>query len=184
MVTMLKRFVHILPLMNRFNNFILPVMVSISFVLLLNPSGLSPSSYGQIVGDANQTNQISDQNSIQQTQQQLEQANQQLAQANQTQQQVSNQTQQQLEQANQTQPQPANQTQPQPANQTQPQPDPEMIEKLLNFTNVAILALNEDDTSAAQDNIVEIQNTLINASGKQVVIIPASAILTSDEDSD
>ena len=102
MITMLKRFVHILPLMNRFNNFILPVMVSISFVLLLNPSGLSPSSYGQIVGDANQTNQISDQNSIQQTQQQLEQANQQLAQANQTQQQVSNQTQQQLEQANQT----------------------------------------------------------------------------------
>jgi hypothetical protein len=126
------------------------VIVSISFVLLLNPSGLSPSSYGQIVGDANQTNQISDQNSIQQTQQQLEQANQQLAQAN----------------------------------QTQPQPDPEMIEKLLNFTNVAILALNEDDTNTAQVNIVEIQNALINASGKQVVIIPASAILTSDEDSD
>ena len=176
MITMLKRFVHILPLMNRFNNFILPVIVSISFVLLLNPSGLSPSSYGQIVGDANQTNQISDQNSIQQTQQQLEQANQQLAQANQTQQQVSNQTQQQLEQANQTQ--------PQPANQTQPHPDPELIEKLLNFTNVAILALNEDDTNAAQVNIVEIQNALINASGKQVVIIPASAILTSDEDSD
>jgi transcriptional regulator with XRE-family HTH domain len=144
------------------------VIVSISFVLLLNPSGLSPSSYGQIVGDANQTNQISDQNSVQQTQQQLEQANQQLAQANQTQQQVSNQTQQQLEQAN----------------QTQPHPDPELIEKLLNFTNVAILALNEDDTNAAQVNIVEIQNALINASGKQVVIIPASAILTSDEDSD
>src|SRR5215210_4235496 len=119
MITMLKRFVHILPLMNRFNNFILPVIVSISFVLLLNPSGLSPSGYGQIVGDANQTNQISDQNSIQQTQQQLEQANQQLAQANQTQQQVSNQTQQQLEQANQQLAQ-ANQTQPQPANQTQP----------------------------------------------------------------
>ena len=59
-----------------------------------------------------------------------------------------------------------------------------MIEKLLNFTNVAILALNEDDTNAAQVNIVEIQNALINASGKQVVIIPASAILTSDEDSD
>ena len=160
------------------------MIVSISFVLLLNPSGLSLSSYGQIVDDANQTNQISDQNSIQQTQQQLEQANQQLAQANQTQQQVSNQTQQQLEQANQTQSQPANQTQSQPANQTQSQPDPEMVEKLLNFTNVAILALNEDDTSAAQDNIVEIQNALINASGKQVVIIPAPAILTADEDSD
>ena len=176
MITMLKRFVHILPLMNRFINFIVPMIASISFVLLLNPSGLSLSSYGQIVGDASQTNQMSDQNSIQQTQQQLEEANQQLAQANQTQQQVSNQTQQQLEEANQTQ--------PQPANQTQPQPDPEMVEKLLNYTNVAILALNEDDTSAAQDNIVQIQNALINASGKQVVIIPAPAILTSDEDSD
>jgi hypothetical protein len=28
-----------------------------------------------------------------------------------------------------------------------------MIEKLLNFTNAAILALNEDDTSAAEDNL-------------------------------
>ena len=133
------------------------MIVSISFVLLLNPSGLSLSSYGQIVGDANQTNQISDQNSIQQTQQQLEQANQQLAQANQTQQQVSNQT---------------------------VQPDHKMIEKLLNFTNAAILALNEDDTSAAEDNLGQIQNALINASGKQVVIVPAPAVSTSDEDSD
>ena len=77
------------------------------------------------------------------------------------------QTVQQLEQANQT-----------------VQPDPKMIEKLLNFTNVAILALNEDDISAAEDNLGQIQNALINASGKQVVIVPAPAVSTSDEDSD
>jgi hypothetical protein len=59
-----------------------------------------------------------------------------------------------------------------------------MIEKLLNFTNAAILALNEDDTSTAEDNLGQIQNALINASGKQVVIVPAPAVSTSDEDSD
>ncbi len=76
-----------------------------------------------------------------------------------------------------------NQTQPQPANQTQPQ-DPEMNEKLLNYTNAAILALNDDNTNAAQDSLVQIQNTLINASGKQVVIIPAPALAPSDNNDD
>ena len=54
-----------------------------------------------------------------------------------------------------------------------------MNEKLLNFTNAAILALNDDNTSAAQDNLVQIQNALINASGKQVVIVPAPAVSPS-----
>jgi len=57
-----------------------------------------------------------------------------------------------------------------------------MNEKLLNYTNAAILALNEDDTSAAQDNLVQIQNALINASGKQVVIVPAPAVAPSSSD--
>jgi hypothetical protein len=62
-----------------------------------------------------------------------------------------------------------------------------MNEKLLNYTNDAILALNEDNTTAAQDNLVQIQNALINASGKQVVIVPAPSVPSpsdDDEDSD
>ena len=51
-----------------------------------------------------------------------------------------------------------------------------MNEKLLNYTNIAILALNDDNTSAAQDSLVQIQNALINASGKQVVVVPAPAV--------
>lgn len=85
------------------------------------------------------------------------------------------QAQQQLDQANQTQSQQGNQSK---------QQDPKMNEKLLNYTNAAILALNDDNTSAAQDNLVQIQNALINASGKQVVVIPAPAVQSDDEDSD
>jgi hypothetical protein len=102
-----------------------------------------------------------------------------MAQTNQTNQtsgqNTTQQAQQQLAQANQTQ--------QQSANQSSKQQDPQMNEKLLNYTNAAILALNDDNTSAAQDNLVEIQNALINASGKQVVIVPAPAVSSpSDED--
>jgi acetate kinase len=87
----------------------------------------------------------------------------------------------QQQQANQTQQQ-ANQTQQQ-ANQTQQ--DPKMNEKLLNYTNAAILALNDDNSSGAQENLVQIQNALINASGKQVVVVPAPAVSSpSDDDGD
>jgi hypothetical protein len=88
-------------------------------------------------------------------------------------QQQKEQAQQQLDQTNQTQSQ---------SNQSKQQ-DPKMNERLLNYTNAAILALNDDNTSAAQDNLVQIQNALINASGKQVVVVPAPAV-SSDEDSD
>ncbi len=97
---------------------------------------------------------------MQQAQQQKEQAQQQLATSQ------SNSTEQQ-------------------ANQSSKQQDPEMNEKLLNYTNAAILALNDDNTSAAQDNLVQIQNALINASGKQVVVVPAPAVSSpSDDDGD
>ena len=122
--------------MKTFINVSIPVILTISLILLLNTG--SANIYGQLVN---------------------------------------------LNQTNQTQPQPANQTQPQPANQTQPQ-DPEMNEKLLNYTNSAILALNDDNTNAAQDSLVQIQNALINASGKQVVIIPAPALAPSDNNND
>ena len=76
-----------------------------------------------------------------------------------------------------------NQQQLAQTNQTQQQ-DPELGEKLLNYANAAILALNDDDIGAAQDNLVQIQNELINASGKQVVIIPAPAVAPSSSDDD
>jgi acetate kinase len=83
----------------------------------------------------------------------------------------------------QIQQQQANQTQQQ-ANQTKQQ-DPKMNEKLLNYTNAAILALNDDNSSGAQENLVQIQNALINASGKQVVVVPAPTVSSpSDDDGD
>ncbi len=156
--------------MKTFINVSNPVVLTISLVLLLNTG--SSSIYGQIIGQTNQTNQTTGQNTTQQAQQQLDQADQQMQQA----QQQSNQAQQQLQQSNQTQ---------QQVNQSSKQQDPEMNEKLLNYTNAAILALNDDNTSAAQDNLVQIQNALINASGKQVVIVPAPAVSSpSDDDGD
>ena len=145
----------------------IPVILTISLVLLLNTG--SSNIYGQIIGQTNQTNQTSGQNTTQQAQQQLDQANQQMQQA----QQQKQQAQQQLEQSNQTQQQQTNQSK---------QQDPMMNEKLLNYTNAAILALNDDNTSAAQSNLVQIQNALISASGKQVVVIPAPAVSSDEED--
>ncbi|HKR74041.1 MAG TPA: hypothetical protein VJR94_08010 [Candidatus Nitrosocosmicus sp.] len=160
--------------MNTFISIGIPAILAISLVLMLNPIASSPSSYGQIIGQTNptnQTNQTSGQNTTQQAQQQLDQANQQIQQA----QQQKQQAEQQLQQANQTQ---------QQSNQSSKQPDPQMNEKLLNYTNAAILALNEDNTSAAQDSLVQIQNALINASGKQVVVVPAPAVAPSSSDDD
>jgi acetate kinase len=154
----------------KFKNVSIPVVITISLVLLLNVG--SSNIYGQIIGQTNQTNQTSGQNTTQQAQQQLDQANQQMQQA----QQQRDQAQQQLQQANQTQ----QQQQGNQSNQTQQ--DPKMNEKLLNYTNAAILALNDDNTSAAQDNLVQIQNALINASGKQVAIVPAPAVAPSSSD--
>ena len=50
-----------------------------------------------------------------------------------------------------------------------------MNERLLNYTNDAILALNDDNETAIQQNLVQIQNTLIKAIGQPVVIVPAPA---------
>ena len=62
--------------MKTFINISIPVVLTISLVLLLNTG--SSNIYGQIIGQTNQTNQTSGQNTTQQAQQQLEQANQQL----------------------------------------------------------------------------------------------------------
>jgi len=153
--------------MKTFISVSIPVILTISLVLLLITG--SSNIYGQFMAQTNQTNQTSGQNTTEQAQQQLEQADQQMQQAEQQKQ----QSQQQLEQSNQTQSQQGNQSK---------QQDAEMNEKLLNHTNDAILALNDDNTTGAQDSLVQIQNALINASGKQVVIVPAPAVSSPSDD--
>jgi len=154
--------------MKRIINVSVPIILTISLVLLLNTGG--SNIYGQIIGQDNQTNQTRGLNATEQAQQQLDQANQQIQQA----QEQKEQAQEQLNQSNQTQEQ---------TNQSKQQ-DPEMNEKLLNYTNAAILALNDDNTTAAEQHLVQIQNALINASGKQVVVVPAPAIQSDEEDSE
>ncbi len=124
--------------MKRIINVSIPIILTISLVLLFNTGG--SNIYGQIIGQDNQTNQTSGLNATEQAQQQLEQANQQIQQS----QEQKEQAQEQLNQSNQTQ---------QQTNQSKQQ-DPEMNEKLLNYTNAAILALNDDNTTAA-DNLTK-----------------------------
>ncbi len=106
-----------------------------------------------------------DNQTMQQAQQQMQQAQQQMQQANQT-----------MQQANQTSPQ---------NNQTSQTEDKQIHEKLLNMTNQAIIALNDNNDTAVGQSLTQIQNELINATGQPVVIIPSAALNTeSDSDSE
>jgi hypothetical protein len=54
-----------------------------------------------------------------------------------------------------------------------------MNDKLLNLTNNAISALNDNNDTGVADSLSQIQGTLINASqssGKQVVIVPSDVV--------
>lgn len=98
---------------------------------------------------------------------------------------ISNQTNQNVSQlvqpADIDQAEPQVQSQANQTNSTSDSSDLLMKERLLNYTNDAILALNDDNETAIQQNLVQIQNTLIKAIGKPVVIVPASALnLDSD----
>ena len=102
-----------------------------------------------------------------------------FAQMNQTAQNINNQT-----QANQTTttPSAANQTSQQ-TNQSSSQQQQQLNpEELLNSTNAAIIALNEDDDEQAAQLLSQIQQQLINATGKEVLIVPSATIDTDDED--
>lgn len=97
---------------------------------------------------------------------------------------TSNQTNQnvsQLVQADVNQAEPQIQSQANQTNSTSDSSDSLMKERLLNYTNDAILALNDDNETAIEQNLVQIQNILIEAIGKPVVIVPAPAL---DLDSD
>jgi hypothetical protein len=146
-------------MMKSFLKIIVPVIISLSLMMILSTT--SYSGYGQPV--ANTTTTI----------------------ANTTAPDISNQTNQNVSQL--VQPADIDQAEPQvqsQANQTNSTPDSSdllMKERLLNYTNDAILALNDDNETAIQQNLVQIQNTLIKAIGKPVVIVPAPALnLDSD----
>ncbi len=54
-----------------------------------------------------------------------------------------------------------------------------MNEKLLNFTNQAILAFKDKNRTGEVNSLKQIQSALINASGKQVVIVPSDTMTKS-----
>ena len=138
-----------------------PVIMTLSLMMIL--STISYSSYGQPVSNTTTSSTIIADTTAADT-------------SNQTNQNVSQITPADLNQAEQEMQSQANQT-----SSTSDSSDLLMKEKLLNYTNDAILALNDDNETAIQQNLVQIQNILIKAIGKPVVIIPAPAI---DLDSD
>lgn len=144
-------------MMESFMKIVVPVIMSLSLMMILSTT--SNSGYGQPVAN---TTTI----------------------ANTTAPDTSNQTNQNVSQpvqANISQTEPLIQSQTNQTNSTSGSSDLLMKERLLNYTNDAILALNDDNETAIQQNLVQIQNTLIKAIGKPVVIVPAPAL---DLDSD
>ena len=149
-------------MMESFMKIVVPVIMSLSLMMILSTT--SDSGYGQPVANATTTTTTTI--------------------ANTTASDTSNQTNQNVSQpvqANISQTEPLIQSQTNQTNSTSGSSDLLMKERLLNYTNDAILALNDDNETAIQQNLVQIQNTLIEAIGKPVVIVPAPAL---DLDSD
>lgn len=59
--------------------------------------------------------------------------------------------------------------------------DSKMHEQLLNYTNMALIELENDDSSAVEQNLLNIQQTLLNATNKQVVVVPESVMDSEQE---
>src|SRR5687767_13659269 len=111
--------------MNKLFKISMPVVITFSFMLLINTVGGS-NIYGQILDNITQSNPIS--SAINQTKQQLgEQREQTLQQVNQTKQQLGEQS----------------------KNITA------ISDKLLNFTNSAITALDSQDTETVKQNLMD-----------------------------
>lgn len=163
---------------------IIPSVLILSFILVSNASGIAV--YGQQFNQTNQTD-VSQANQTELTNQtapppapfadeQLQRAENQVQLAEQIVDGESNQT--NLGQQEQTQMQQGEMT-----NQTNSgqQGQPEMNERLLNFTNNAIIALENDDEDMLEQSLLQIQGTLLNATDKQIIVIPASAAPSSVE---
>ncbi len=150
--------------MESFMKIVVPVIMSLSLMMILSTA--SYNGYGQPVANTTNTNTttITD-----------------TAAAD-----ISNQTNQnvsQFDQADINQSELQIQSQANQTNSTSAADSSDLLmkERLLNYTNDAILALNDDNETAIQQNLVQIQNTLIKAIGKPVVIVPAPALnLDSD----
>jgi hypothetical protein len=147
--------------MKSFMKIVVPVIMSLSLIMILSTT--SYSGYGQPVANTTTTTTTIGNTTAPDTSNQTNQNVTQLAQ----------------EDFNQVEPQ--IQSQANRTNSTSDSSDLLMKERLLNYTNDAILALNDDNETAIQQNLVQIQNTLIKAIGKPVVIVPAPAL---DLDSD
>jgi predicted PurR-regulated permease PerM len=148
-----------------FMKIVAPVIMSISLMMILSIT--TYSGYGQMVANTTTTNTT---NITDTTATATADSN------NQINQNMSQPPQEEIILAEQQIPSQANQT-----NSIIKSSDSLMNERLLNYTNDAILALNDDNETAIQENLVQIQNTLIKAIGKPVVIVPAPAF---DIDSD
>lgn len=57
-----------------------------------------------------------------------------------------------------------------------------MNENLLNYTNAAILDLNNDNIDAAQSNLALIQTAMINETGKQTIVVTTPDVSTGESD--
>ena len=68
-----------------------------------------------------------------------------------------------------------NQTSPQSANQTSNL----NIEDLIRFSNNAIIAYESDNDAAIAENLGQLQDSIINSTGKQVIKIPADALTSN-----
>ncbi|WP_458744236.1 hypothetical protein [Candidatus Nitrosocosmicus sp. T] len=136
-----------------------PIIMSISLMMILSIT--TYSGYGQMVANTTTTTNTTN---ITDTTAATDDSN------NQINQNMSQPPQEEITLAEQQIPSQANQT-----DSIIESSDSLMNERLLNYTNDAILALNDDNETAIQENLVQIQNTLIKSIGKPVVIVPAPA---------
>jgi len=68
-------------------------------------------------------------------------------------------------------------SEPQMMNQSgQSMSEPQMNEKLLIYTNMAIIALDDSDEDVVQENLMKIQGTILNSTDKQIIVVPSSAM--------
>ena len=54
--------------------------------------------------------------------------------------------------------------------------EPQMKEQILNYTNMAIIALDDSDEDVVQENLMKIQGTILNSTDKQIIVVPSSAM--------
>jgi hypothetical protein len=145
-----------------FMKIVAPVIMSISLMMILSIT--TYSGYGQMVADTTNTTNTANVTDTNATATATADSN------NQINQNMSQPPQEEITLAEQQIPSQANQT-----DSIMESSNSLMNERLLNYTNDAILALNDDNETAIQENLVQIQNTLIKAIGKPVVIVPAPA---------